>query len=236
MKHSRRYQEIKKNIPNNKYFNVMEAIDFLRNNNFEKLKSIKACFSLNQTKRKTITPLRSKIILPHPISPKGKIAVVKDDLPAEITDDLTKIKEVELLSVEEVHQRVIAEKNNKLKKRTQWGFEKLVIHPQNEKKFRLPEKLPPKLFGLMARKVLLTENVLEAVNNFRQGEKEFRTDRGGNIHAVIGSSNFNHQQLEENYKTLYKKIIGLKPVGWKKDFLKNITLSTTMGPGLKIVK
>ncbi|CAI2178779.1 17870_t:CDS:2, partial [Funneliformis geosporum] len=213
MKHSRRYQEIKEKIPNNKYYNVLEAIEFLRNNNPEKLKNIKVCFALNQSKRKTITALRSKIILPHPISPKGKIAVVKDDLPVEMTNDLTKIKAVELLSVEE-----------------------LVVHPQNEKKFRVPEKLPPKLFGLIARKVSLTENVLEAVNNFQQGEQEIKTDRGGNIHAVIGSSAFNQQQLEENYKSLYKKITGLKPVGWKKDFLKNITLSTTMAIKFKITE
>lgn len=110
------------------------------------------------------------------------------------------------------------------------------MHPQNEKEFRLPEKLPPKLFGLIARKVLLTENALEAVSNFQRGEQEIRTDKGGNIHAVVGSSNFNHQQLEENYKTLYNKIIELKPAGWKGAFLKNVTLSTAMGPGLKILK
>ncbi|CAI2199712.1 18916_t:CDS:2, partial [Funneliformis geosporum] len=178
---------IKEKIPNNKYYNVLEAIEFLRNNNPEKLKNIKVCFALNQSKRKTITALRSKIILPHPISPKGKIAVVKDDLPVEMTNDLTKIKAVELLSVEE-----------------------LVVHPQNEKKFRVPEKLPPKLFGLIARKVSLTENVLEAVNNFQQGEQEIKTDRGGNIHAVIGSSAFNQQQLEENYKNLNSGPIVIK--------------------------
>lgn len=212
MKHSRRYQEIKKKVFSNKYYAIPEAIDFLRNNNSEKLKNIKASFSLHQSKRKTVTNLKGKLILPHPIPPKGKIAVVKDDLPDEITNDLTKIKEVELLSVEEVHQRIISEKN-KIKKRTQWGFKKVVVHPQNEKKFRLPEKLSPKLFGLIARKVLLTEKVLEAVSNFQQGEQEIRTDRGGNIHAVVGSSDFNHQQLEENYKTLYDKIMELKPVG-----------------------
>ena len=112
----------------------------------------------------------------------------------------------------------------------------MVVHPQNEKKFKLPEKLSPKMFGLIARKVSLTENVLEVVGNFQRGEQEIRTDKGGNIHAVIGSSNFNQQQLEENYKMLYKRITDLKPAGWKKEFLKNITLSTTMGPGLKILK
>ena len=118
MTHSRRYLEIKKKVLRNKYYDILEAIEFLRNNNSEKLKNIKASFALNQSKRKNVTSLRGKVILPHPIPPKGKIAVVKDDLPAEITDDLTKIKEVELLSVEEVHQRIISEKN-KIKKRTQ---------------------------------------------------------------------------------------------------------------------
>src|SRR3954451_11370330 len=118
MKHSRRYLEIKEKIPNNKYSNMSEAMDFLKNNSPEKLKNIKACFSLNQSKRKSIAPLKSKIILPHPIPPKGKIVVVKDDLPTEITNKLAKIREVELLSVEEVHQRIIAENNNKIKKKT----------------------------------------------------------------------------------------------------------------------
>src|SRR5437868_5109571 len=106
MNRSRRYQEIKNKIPSNKYYNLFEAMDFLQNNNFEKLKNIKACFSLDRSKRKTITSLKGKVILPYPIPPKGKIAVVKDELSAEITNDLSKIKEVELLSVEEVHQRI----------------------------------------------------------------------------------------------------------------------------------
>src|ERR1044072_460322 len=152
MKRSRRYQETKKKIPNNKFYNVPEAIDFLQNNNSEKLKNIKVCFSLNRSKQKVATNLRRKIILPHPVPPKGKIAVIKDDLPAKITDELAKIKEMELLSVEEAHQKIMTEARNKIRKRSQWGFEKLVIHPQNEKKFKAPEKLSPKLFGLIARK------------------------------------------------------------------------------------
>jgi large subunit ribosomal protein L1 len=59
----------------------------------------------------------------------------------------------------------------------------------------------------------LTENILEEVEKFQKGETEVKTDKGGNIHAVIGSSDFSPEQLEENYKILYNKITGLKPAG-----------------------
>ena len=138
--------------------------------------------------------------------------MVKDDLPVEIADSLAKKKEVELLSVEEAHQRIMTETKNKIKKRSQWGFEKLVVHPQNEKKFRSPEKLPPKLFNLIARKVLLNENIGEEVEKFQKGEQEIKSDRGGNIQTVIGKSDFSLEQLTENYQVLYQKINSLRPV------------------------
>ena len=106
----------------------------------------------------------------------------------------------------------------------------------SEKKFRAPGKLSPKLFGFIARKVLLTEKVLEAVENFQRGELEIRTDKGGNIHAVIGKSDFPLSHLTENYQSLYNNVVSLRPVKWRGEFFKTVTLSTTMGPGLKIEK
>ncbi|KLL02010.1 MAG: 50S ribosomal protein L1 [Mycoplasmataceae bacterium RC_NB112A] len=234
MTRSPRYQKVKSEISPAKFYSLPESLNFLQKNNSEKLKNIKVSFTLNQAKQKVVTTLKSKIILPHPLLPKGKIAVVKEDLPAETINNLTKKKEVELLSVKEFHQRIIEEKTGKIKKKNQWGFEKLVLHPQNEKKFKLPEKLPPKLFGLIARKVLLTEKVLEAVNNFQQGEQEIRTDKGGNIHALIGKSDYPTEKLEKNYQFVYNEVNKLRPAKWKGSFIKKIILSTTMGPGLKI--
>ena len=85
------------------------------------------------------------------------------------------------------------------------------MHPQNEKKFKLSGKLPPKLFGLISRKVLMAENILEAVSNFQQGEQEIRNDGNGNIHVIIGESNYSSEQLEKNYQFVYNKINGLRP-------------------------
>ncbi|MCE8163900.1 MAG: hypothetical protein I3274_06865 [Candidatus Moeniiplasma glomeromycotorum] len=235
MNHSRRYQEIKKQIDRHKHHPLSEIISFLQNNNQEKVKNIKATFALNWAAQKQKNPLRDKIILPYSWPVKGKIAVVKDNLPAEIINNLVKNESVELLSVEETHQRIMNESRNKIRKRSQWGFVKLVIHPDNEKKFKLPEKLPPKLLNLIARRVLLNENPIEEVIKFQKGEKEIRSDRGGNIHAVIGKSDFSLGQLTENYQTLHQKINSLRPPKWKGVLLKKIILSTAMGPGLKIL-
>jgi large subunit ribosomal protein L1 len=139
------------------------------------------------------------------------VAVIKDDLPDNVISDLVKNKAVELLSVEEVHQRIMTEDKKKIRKRTQWGFDRVVVHPQNEKKFKSSEKLPPKLFNLIARKVLLNENVEGEVEKFQKGEREIKTDRGGNIQTVIGKSDFSLEQLTENYQALYQKINSLKP-------------------------
>jgi large subunit ribosomal protein L1 len=54
---------------------------------------------------------------------------------------------------------------------------------------------------------------LGEIEKFQQGKTEVKTDKGGNIHAVIGSSDFSSAQLEENYKIIYSKIAELKPVG-----------------------
>ncbi|CAG8729824.1 6917_t:CDS:2 [Ambispora leptoticha] len=182
MSHSRRYREIKEKIADNKHYNLAEAVDFLRNNNPERLKNIKA------------------------IKNERKVAVIKEGLPEDILKECQNIKEVELLTVAEVRQKP------------------------------LQKLLGPKGLYPTKKNGSLTENILEEIKKFQQGEIEVKTDKGGNIHAVIGSCDFSSKQLEENYKIMYDKITELKPTGWKGDFLKNITLSTTMGPGLKILK
>jgi large subunit ribosomal protein L1 len=59
----------------------------------------------------------------------------------------------------------------------------------------------------------LTENILEEVEKFKQGEAEIKSDENGNIQVVVGSSEFHPEQLTENYKIIYNKIVKLKPIG-----------------------
>jgi large subunit ribosomal protein L1 len=59
----------------------------------------------------------------------------------------------------------------------------------------------------------VTENLLEEIKKFQQGEMELKTDKSGNIHMIIGSSDFNPDQLKENYKLVHNKVLELKTIG-----------------------
>jgi large subunit ribosomal protein L1 len=226
MKHSRRYREIKEIIASKQY-NLPEAIEFLRSNNQEKLKNIKASFSLHWINQKMV--LKTKLTLPHTVKKERKISVINDGLPADILAKCQKNEGVKLMTAAEVKQ----EAENK--KRSRWEFTKILAHPDSKKAIETLQKLLKELTP-NKKNGSLTENILEEIEKFQQGENEIKTDKGGNIHVVIGDSNFSPEQLKENYKIIYNKIVKLHPVGWKGDFLKNITLSTAMGPGLKILK
>jgi ribosomal protein L1 len=119
MIYSPRYQKIKAQIPSPKIYSLAESLNFLQSNNLEKSKGVKISFTLNWAKQKSTATLKSKVVLPYPLPSKGKIAVIKDDLPAEITKQLAKNQKVELLSIKDAHQRIIKEKSNQVKKKSQ---------------------------------------------------------------------------------------------------------------------
>ena len=108
MKRSRRYQEVKKQIPSNKYYSLSEGLQFLQKNNKEKIKNIEVSFSLNWVKQKNT--FKSQVILPYPVPLKGKLAIIKEDLPADVIDSLQKSEDIALLTVAEVRQKVEGKK------------------------------------------------------------------------------------------------------------------------------
>jgi large subunit ribosomal protein L1 len=227
-KHSRRYREIKEKITN-KHYNLSEAIEFLRANNPEKLKNIKVSFSLRWVNQKNV--FKTKLVLPHVIKQKRKIAVIKEGLPEDILAECQKSSEVKLLTAAEVRQQV------EKQKKSRWNFNKILVHSAGEEAIKpLQKLLGPKGLYPTKKNGSLTENILQEIAKFQQGEIEIKTDKGGNLQAVIGSSDFNSEHLAENCTMIYNKITELKPVGWKGEFLKNVTLSTAMGPGLRILK
>lgn len=80
----------------------------------------------------------------------------------------------------------------------------------------------------------VTDDVEKAVKEFKAGKIEYRTDAGGNVHALIGRISFSSEDLEENINTFIKHINGSRPSSSKGIFLENISLSTTMSPGIKL--
>jgi large subunit ribosomal protein L1 len=80
----------------------------------------------------------------------------------------------------------------------------------------------------------VTEDIERAVTEFKSGRVEYRTDRVGNIHIPIGKVSFDATDLLENYRTAIDELVRAKPASAKGRYLRSVTLSTTMGPGVRI--
>lgn len=80
----------------------------------------------------------------------------------------------------------------------------------------------------------VTPDVAKAVADIKGGKIEFRVDRHANLHFIIGKASFSEQQLAENYAAALEEILRLKPASSKGRYIKKVTVSTTMGPGIQI--
>ena len=80
----------------------------------------------------------------------------------------------------------------------------------------------------------VTNDVVKAINDVKAGRVEYRTDSFCNIHGIIGKASFNDEKLLENLNAFVSTIIKLKPATVKGEFVKNISISSTMGPGIKV--
>ncbi|SYV94894.1 50S ribosomal protein L1 [Mycoplasma putrefaciens] len=80
----------------------------------------------------------------------------------------------------------------------------------------------------------VTLDVAKAIDEIKKGKVEYRADKEGNVHLIIGKSSFDVQKLEQNFKTVVDEIRRVKPQTVKGDYIINVSVSTTMGPGIKV--
>jgi large subunit ribosomal protein L1 len=101
---------------------------------------------------------------------------------------------------------------------------------------KLGKVLGPK--GLMPnpKSGTVTNDLAKAVNEVKAGRIEFRVDKAGIVHAALGKTSFEPKQLEDNIHTFINQVLKLKPATAKGVYVKGVTLSSTMGPGLAISK
>jgi len=81
----------------------------------------------------------------------------------------------------------------------------------------------------------VTDDIETAVKEFKAGKIEYRTDAGGNVHAIVGKVSFSHKDLEDNINTFVKQIIGSRPASAKGVFVENVSVSSTMSPGIMLL-
>ncbi len=226
MKISKRYKAVLAKVEKNKEYTVAQAIDTLKTlSNVKFVESLECALRLGVDPRHADQMVRGTVSLPHGTGKTVKVLVVTQgpkiqealDAGAEYAgfqEYLTAIEKNEVPDVD-----VIIATPDIMGQLGKFG-----------------KILGPK--GLMPnpKSGTVTPDVAKAVKEVKAGKIDFRVNKQGIIHAAVGKLNFTTEQLEENAKALISQVNKLKPATAKGTYMKSVYLSSTMGPGLKIVK
>lgn len=184
--------------------------------------SIEAHFRLGIDTRKADQQLRGMISLPNGSGKTVRVAVFAEGEAARAAEEAG----AEIVGSDDLIADITAGKIE---------FDAAVATPEMMGKVgRLGKILGPR--GLMPNPKLgtVTKDVAKAIAELKGGKVEYRADRYGIAHVIIGKLSFTPEQLAENYGAVYDEIIRMKPAAAKGKYVKSITVSSTMGPGIKV--
>ena len=222
-KHSKMYVEASKVVDKNKEYEVSEAIKLLKSLKTRKFnETVDLAIRLNIDAKKTDMNVRGSFVLPNGTGKTKRVLVV------------TKTKAAEAGNAEYVGAEDMLEK---IEKENWFEFDTIVATPEMMPALgKLGKVLGPK--GLMPNPKLgtVTTNVAEAISNIKKGMVEYKNDSYGNVHVSVGKLSFKENELEENLRAMIAEIVKSKPAGVKGAFVKSVSLSSTMGPGIKLSK
>mgnify|MGYP001294471146 FL=1 len=212
-------------IEKNKAYSKEEAVKLAKETSVSKFDStVEVAVRLNLDTKKADQQLRGAIVLPHGTGKTKKVLVIAKG------ENATKAKEAGADYVGDVDML------GKIEKENWFDFDVMIATPDMMPLLgKLGKVLGPK--GLMPnpKTGTVTMDVTKAVNEVKAGRVEYRTDSFGNIHGIIGKSSFTEEQLLENLNAFMATILKVKPATVKGDYVKNIAITTTMGPGIKIL-
>lgn len=221
---SKRMKEVTEKINKKQRYEISEAVKLAKElSNVKFDESVEASFKLNLDTTKAEQQLRGGFSLPHGSGKTSKILVIAEGDAA---------KEAEEAGADYVGAEDYI---RKIKTENWFDFDVVVATPQMMPKIgMIGPILGPK--GLMPnpKTGTVTPQVGKAVAEIKAGKITYRTDKFANVHVIIGKVSFTQEQLTENYQAIYDEIIRLKPSVAKGVYLQNATISTTMGPGIKI--
>ena len=222
-KHSKMYVEALGNVEKNKSYDVTEAIKVLKSLKPRKFdESVDLVLKLNIDAKKTDQNIRGSFVLPNGTGKTKRVLVVTKTKAAEAG-------EADYCGAEDMIE--------KIEKENWFDFDTIVATPEMMPLLgKLGKVLGPK--GLMPNPKLgtVTTNVKDAISNIKKGMVEYKNDSYGNVHMSIGKLSFSEEKIEENLRAIVNEIVKNKPTAVKGTFVKNISVSTTMSPGLKVDK
>jgi len=221
---SKRRKLITEKIEPLKVYSLEDAINLLIN--LPKLKfneSIDISINLGVDPGKSDQNVRGSSSLPHGIGKISKVAVFAEGPDAAAA----KKAGADIVGFEDLIDEV--------KKKKDIDVDIIISTPECMKLLgQLGRILGPKNLMPNPKEGTVTKNIKDAVKNAKKGQIRYKTDKGGIIHTTIGKVDFEPKKLTENVYALVDDLIKAKPSTAKGKYMKNITLSSTMGPGIKV--
>ena len=222
-RHGRLYVEASKSVDKSKSYTTEEAVKLVKSLSKRKFdETVEVAMNLNIDTTKSDQQVRSSFTLPNGTGKTKRVLVVTK----------TKAEEAKNAGADFVGDDDIIEK---IVKENWFDFDVMVATPEMMVSLgKIGKILGPK--GLMPnpKTGTVTTNVSDAIANIRKGMVEYRADSIGNVHALVGKVSFDEDKLTENIVAFINEVIKNKPTGVKGSFVKNISISSTMGPGVKI--
>ena len=224
MKKGKKYLEVSSKVDKTKLYTLDEAVKLVKETSVSKFDgSVEIAMRLNLDTRKSDQQLRGAIVLPSGTGKEKKVLVVAKG------DYAKAAKEAGADFVGDVDILTKIEKENWL------DFDVMIATPDMMPLLgRLGKVLGPK--GLMPnpKTGTVTTDVKKAISDVKKGRVEYRTDSYGNVHGLVGKVSFTEEALKENIKAFVSVILKSKPSVVKGVYVKNVSLATTMGPGIKL--
>lgn len=224
MKRSKRYKSIKEKINRNEKYNIDEAIGFLiENANVKFDESVEVHLKTGINPKQADQLIRGSIVLPHGIGKEKRVAVFAEG------DKMTEAKEAgaDLVGGDELI--------DKIKQTKQADFDISVATPDMMKKLApIAKILGPK--GLMPspKTETVTIDIKKTVEQLKKGKINFKNDDSGNVHQMVGKISLGKDKIKENVAAYVQALKEARPSGVKGDYIKSITITSTMGAGIKI--
>ncbi|MEA5018307.1 MAG: 50S ribosomal protein L1 [Erysipelotrichaceae bacterium] len=225
MKKGKKYLAAEKLFDKNELYPIEEAIALVKKVNFAKFDaSVEVSFNLNVDPRHADQQIRGATVLPNGTGRSQKVLVVTQG-PKE-----TEAKEAgaDFVGGKEILEDI---------KKGWFDFDVIIATPDMMGELgKLGKILGPK--GLMPnpKTGTVTMDVAKAVEDVKKGKVEYRVDKEGNINCLIGKISFSDDKLVENYRALYDILLRARPAAVKGIFMKNVVVSSTMSPGVKVVR
>lgn len=223
MKRGKVYTAVAEKIDREKLYSPLEAIRLIKDNRAAKFdETIDVAVKLGVDPRKADQQVRGTVFLPNGTGRRVRVAVFAQG---------EKMKEAESAGADRVGSQELIDEVAKGKT----DFDVAIATPDMMGSVgKLGKILGPR--GLMPnpKSGTVTFEVAKAVKDAKAGKLEYRTDKAGIVHLIIGKSSFDEKALIENCATILEEIVRAKPAAARGRYIRSVVLSSTMGPGIKV--